>query len=390
MSSDLRIQNTSQWFQARYDTTSKELRLSNGSPIAVTNTAFRDQGTGLGWFLLAAPDDVLPAIHIRSISGTSDEYLVNLDKSIPVRLARTHLEKSLLYSLGRLIPHDLNGKIMGVNGIINSWEQDFPDPDTAMEDLYIIRDSFHSLIHEASLLGWLFKSDGEFERVFELNEIHSTMSNYVKRFFRPPNSFTFELESPESSVCSTPHYIALWIGSVCKILSLIQEAKEPVSLTLGDTEETGQSQLKMTIQCASFSDFVINMEHVDFGKLDPVIIDWLVLFFHLGGQWGPAPDKTELPDILLKIPMSQPTPHLKSATILPGNADVSPTSCEEGKFHISDRNDTCEILRAIAPHALSLESIRIDPVSMKYHQPTLDAAIDCFNKDASLKIHTIT
>jgi hypothetical protein len=145
---------------------------------------------------------------------------------------RLLLERSLLESLAQMLSHDINGKVMGVEGILSCWETLGVEPANVQEDITVVRDSFHEVKGEFLLLNWFFQSEAKFAQAIELNYFHEVSGRFLARLFHPRSSFEFIKPGDGRSVSCTPAELIFWSASVCRMLSLCRPKEQPVSLRI--------------------------------------------------------------------------------------------------------------------------------------------------------------
>ncbi len=109
------------------------------------------------------PQNRLHALLYHSPGGDlPSRYLVPQGGITPLTSVLLHAEIQMFRTLSRVIPHDCNGKIMGMQGIVDEWLSGATLPTSFSEDAALLKNSLSSLSHTLSPLQWaLAKEAGD-------------------------------------------------------------------------------------------------------------------------------------------------------------------------------------------------------------------------------------
>lgn len=214
------------------------------------------------------------------------------------------VERSLLEALSRMLSHDINGKIMGVDGILTCWETMGVEPENLKEDISIVRDSFSSLKTEFQMFGWFFQCDPKHAQAISFGFFNEIAGRYLSRFFQPPSSLHLQSAPEGHSIYSTPYQLLFWTASFCQVLGRCRPPGELVELQI-DTRSEGSD---LELRCRS--DFLSDLLDPAKKKPQPGTLppweNWLALFTAAGGRYSVDPGI--LLPITFTLPVSTPPP----------------------------------------------------------------------------------
>lgn len=207
------------------------------------------------------------------------------------------IERSLLEALARLLSHDINGKVMGVDGILSCWESLGVEPENLHEDISIVRDSFSSLKTEFQMLNWFFQSEPKYTQAISFGYFNEIASRYLSRFFYPPTSLHLQSAPDGHSLYCTPYQLLFWSASFCQMLGRCRPPGQTVELQI-DTRSEG-TDLELRCRSEFLSDLLEPGKKLAPGELPPWET-WLNLFTAAGGRYRLDPG------ILLPITFTLP------------------------------------------------------------------------------------
>jgi len=213
------------------------------------------------------------------------------------------IERSLLEALSRMLSHDINGKVMGVEGILSCWESLGVEPENLKEDVSIVRDSFSSLKTEFLMFGWFFQADPKHVQAISFGYFNDVAGRFLSRFFQPPSSFQLQTAAEGRSIYSTPYQLIFWTSSFCQVLGRYRPPGELVELQI-DTRCEG-TELELRCRSEFLSELLDDTRKHPPGHLPPWE-NWLALFQAAGGTYRVDPGI--LLPITLTLPLSNPTP----------------------------------------------------------------------------------
>lgn len=210
---------------------------------------------------------------------------------------RLAIEHSLLDVLARMLAHDVNGKVMGVDGILSCWETMGVEVDNLKEDVGIVRDSFRGIQHEFQMLNWFFQHEGKYAQPITLGHFYDVAGRFLSRFFQPATSLTLQSGPRENSIFCTPHQLIFWTSSFCQMLGRTRPPGQLVEMQI-DTRGEGSH---LEIRCRS--DFLSDLIEAEHRRRDSVVAweSWRTLFQEAGGTI--ALDTGILLPITLSLPV---------------------------------------------------------------------------------------
>lgn len=216
----------------------------------------------------------------------------------PHDLGLMQIERSLVEQLTRMLTHDINGKVMGVDGILTCWESLGVDTPNFREDIGIIRDAFGDMKTEFQLLNWFFQDEVKFAQAISLHHFHLLAQRFLSRFFRPPSSFVWQRDGEDNSIFCTPHQLIFWTSSFCQMLSRVRPQEQPIRLELNSAEQG--TLLEMRCHAAFLETFLAGKPVT--GLNTAPWEEWFIYFGREGGTCSLNSEAT-LP-ISLSIPLS--------------------------------------------------------------------------------------
>lgn len=190
------------------------------------------------------------------------------------------IERSLLEALSRLLTHDINGKVMGVDGILSCWESLGVEQENLKEDISIVRDSFSSLKTEFLMLNWFFQSEPKHVQAISFVHFNEVAGRFLSRFFQPPSSFQLQSAPEGNSLFCTPYQLLFWTSSFCQMLGRCRPPGQLVELQI-DTRSEG-TDLELRCRSEFLNDLLAKDKELPVGELPPWEI-WLSLFRNAGG-----------------------------------------------------------------------------------------------------------
>lgn len=265
--------------------------------------------------------------------------------------SKKRIQERITHCLSRYVAHDVNGKIMGLDGIIDFWTDDPVDPDTALEDVTTMRESMESLRHLAELLSWVAKEHENVERVFAYEEILQVFSDFLPRLFRPANALKLEASAPQGSVCAPPFPLVFWIGAFAMLLADVRQEKEEVSLILHPDMEEGKkpgadgilSRLIVELRARD----IFNV--VSVGEPSSLQMDFLTVLAVNGGEWQRGSD-----NILFTVPLKPLVPEPQCTGVWVGE---NPPSAEWKVLSLKDR---AAFFSSLVPLLMGIEEVGVE------------------------------
>ena len=366
------------WEWAVFDNHSQNQLTFKQSQESLTNLipAFSEEPFSLGVFFNKDFSIFLPALKITPLT---DHFLIATSGILPVKKAPLCLLMEIYHFLSRLLPHDLNGKLMGINGIYSSWQQFFPDADAATEDLGIIKESFEGLSHETTLLSWLAKSGESFERAISQEEVKQTLESSLRRHYQPPNSFTFKLNSEGQSFYATPYFLAFWISSTCKILAHIKEPKDKIEFMLESCITDNQNSIRIHIHSDSIYNWLSNIDTYNLSQVNPSFFLWLSYFIASKGSIK----LKEPSNIVMSIPNlgSSPSPNPLSIYFQDSQSSAP------NQLSFSTNITSCDLLKEIYPRLPFIDTLVLPKDIDPAHNSVIQLATDSLNRDLGVLIY---
>ncbi|MFZ5807451.1 MAG: hypothetical protein ACOY3I_09640 [Verrucomicrobiota bacterium] len=248
---------------------------------------------GVGWYL--RPHQTVSAI--RLWNSDQQRWHIWMCHPLDIRGARRRFERKMIELLSRYIPHDINGKLMGMDGILDSWKDSAVDVPAVMEDVKLIRESLVPLRKLSEVFSWLFKEEVSQNRAFTLHELQDTFSEVLGRLFKPSNTFqihAFDAADPHNiSVLTSPHVIVFWFFLLGILLATLKQTEENVALSFNTAED--HQHLIFRLKCRA-----LPMYFESSMKQTPEIIrDLWQLLAYQTATWQRREDGIEL-----KIPLN--------------------------------------------------------------------------------------
>lgn len=251
------------------------------------------ENSGLGWFIGKLKTCVIPVIRLRETATERALFWIQPDRIMDPKGARRRIDAKIFAALAHFIPHDVNGKVMGIEGVLDAWKDMKPDADTAMDDIRMIRASLDPLRKLTNILSWMTKNKPEHSRAFTLYELYETFAEALPRHFKPLNSIQFKppqvKDASSVSIMALPYLISFWFFGTGILLSALKKNGETVFLSFNNSED--HQHLILRIQCAAFSSFLESQANND---VPEIFWDWLTLLAHQNGTWKNTQDGIEL------------------------------------------------------------------------------------------------
>lgn len=340
-------------------------------------SSFSNSPLTIGIFFNKDLSIFLPAIKLNSITN---QYLVSNLRILPTKYAYQTLLIDIYQFLSRLIPHDLNGKLMGVNGIYTSWKQEFPNEKAAIEDLAIIKESFEGLANETTFLSWLSKQGASSERVLTQKEIKQCLESSLRRLFHPPNSFVFSLNDSNPSFCSTPYFIAFSIATTCSVLSSVIQPREHFEIMLDCTDRNDQQNLTIKINSISLNSWLSDISSREPAHIPKPFFYWLCFL---------ATQKSEVlfengESVLIHIPLIS-TSRPKTKAIL--FYSEQSYSGQESIILVSKELAASKFLQMVYPTLAFVNYIYLPEDTPLKHRNLITAAVSTFNHELTVHTH---
>lgn len=245
---------------------------------------------GLSWELDLKGERVIRCLaRIDSVDGTPGCFLSGWDRGVRTPgLALRFVRNLLSGHLARLSAHEVNGKLMGVRGLLDTWRDASPDQDAIREDAPLLLAAFQDVRAFVMLMAWLLDDATQEERPLDLNEVRVALNKAILKFSPQGGVTSLRLEEKKEIIAS-PSAVVLWILGLARVIVDLRKAKEEVEIRIAGEEEAIQIEVIFPGIKARLSEL-----HQE-AQLSSFVSDWLLIFALTGGKVG----KLEADSIIL-------------------------------------------------------------------------------------------
>ncbi len=265
---------------------------------------------------------------LRLVTESRGSWFQYHGDSLGVAGAYARRTQAVLLALNRLLYHDLNGKIMGIDGILTIWGMQFPDETALQEDIGLLRGSLGHLKSMVKLVD--ITTDFKNVRPIKLPDLREWAFPFLMRNFNPPNFLEWGESTGVLSCCPAWVMHQLWEAS--RVVALFRAAQEKAKIVV-EAEET---RMRMKIECAAFARFLENWDPTLTKEWHSYVFDWFTLFQLANGEISVSGNETVLTwNGVAQIPASGETPLL-----LEGESDadllkILPNSIVAGPYQLA-------------------------------------------------------
>lgn len=190
------------------------------------------------------------------------------------------LKKSLTGHIARLGAHEANGKMMGIQGLLDAWEETPPEGATLLEDSDLLREAFASLHSFLLLHSWLSDEEIREPRQIALEPIVHALTKCAQKFFHPVSQLEINLGAAPGLLAASPEAVVVGLLGTAWLLSELK-AKTVSHLQFQGTDETGN--LHVRIENPLFSTLLFSSSALLAEDIAGGVKAWLILFALSGG-----------------------------------------------------------------------------------------------------------
>jgi hypothetical protein len=264
------------------------------------------ENKSLGIAVHSEDGNIVPVLYC---GGRSDQKIIFLKKltQSPLKTYQSLLGQ-VFQAVNKYCAHAINGKIMGLKGLVECWSEEWPEAESVQSDLELIQSTLDEVKHQAELLGWMSKKQMAHMAIVQAPLAQTIMEPFL-RGLNP--QFNFEVKG--KSIEIIPQSFVFWITSAA--LALRGHGCKASWADMGEGHE-----LNLICQSDPF------MESQD-------LLNWLIP----AGAWGKFEIQTN--SISLKLfPLKEKDEEVQVLVI--GKADHS----HSAQIPISEDDATIEIL----------------------------------------------
>jgi len=316
---------------------------------------FHGDTASLGWFVSMEKGLLFPSVRVQKISGAEKDYLFCIAPSAacgtlgqPFRL---RLENQMIRLVGRLLAHDFNGKIMGIEGIFSEWESAMPSAGTFRDDLALINESFGSFSEGVRLLGLCAAGSGTFSRPCTPREVAAFALLLLSRIM--PTSTKIHFTNHPEHAFFDPFHALLCIVSLA---SAIREAgaQETTSLSIQLLHGEESESLEIRVYSPPFIK-LLEYPHLALSHSQRAVSDWLLFFCSEKGRFAVDGDGALVITLPLMHPCHEPPPTCLVLATGASSADAESTS-DEKQITLANP-DFSSVSEVLTRHASSLQTV---------------------------------
>lgn len=303
------------------------------------------QKHGFGWYI--GQDKILPAVRLQN--SETQEWHTWIHYPTNPKGARHRFEHRITEALSHHIPHDVNGKLMGIDGILESWRDGAPDANSVTEDLKLIRESLDPLRKLTNVFSWFYKEGKTQDRAFSMQELQDVFSEAVSRFFKPAQLLNVQAfdtsDANNSSVMSSPHLMTFWFFSIGILLAEYKQKEETASILFRASED--HHQLIFRLKCQTLPPLF----EQNAAQASKTFWDWILLLGYQNATWKKWEDGLEI-----TIPLNR---FANSAVKTLALGPTTDFGASNEAFLILPNYELPQIVEPLVEHLFSIEEISI-------------------------------
>jgi hypothetical protein len=171
----------------------------------------------------------------------------------------------MLYAICRLLFHDFNGKIMGIDGICGLWAMQLPDAATLGEDVELVRGSLRHLTDLIRLLEGATDLELAHPQTIDLKDFNAILTVLLQRQFSPPNHLQFQPTAAGQCLFISPFFLFFWLWSTTRLISKLRKPDEKIGIRI--TAENPE-QLSFQVESPTFARI---LRELPGGKFPPAL-----------------------------------------------------------------------------------------------------------------------
>lgn len=236
---------------------------------------------GISWQLDEKGETALRCVaRLDSLEGTPAAFLSGWDHGVrsPGRALR-EVRDLLAGHLARLSAHEVNGKLMGVRGLLDTWKDASPDQEAIQEDAPLLLSAFENVRDFVMLQAWLLDEATQEERPLDLQEVQFAIDKAIMKFSPQGGTTTLRLEEKKQIIAS-PSALVLWILGGARALVDLRKGKESAVLKISGEEDA----LEIDLFLPGLANRLLELRNE--GRLPLFFADWLMVFALSGGKVG--------------------------------------------------------------------------------------------------------
>lgn len=247
---------------------------------------------------------LLPSLLFWDWQSSTVKRWIPENGKAPFGIMYQNLRHALIDRLIHLLHHDVNGKMMGLEGLLNEWKEAPPDGhDSCYNDLKMVYDSFTALKSLSQAMHLLIvPQEKQLLTPFQFKQCE-----IFSRLLPPGSSLTF----PEKGSWEVaPGIFLFWLMASLLVLGQMGKTAMACKILLPEREAV----------------LMLSVPHLSFKNIPPLFWNWVPLVIQRGGSFSQTAKET-----LFKIPLHQLSPFQAEALSHAGTVTVQKISLHAGE-----------------------------------------------------------
>lgn len=306
-------------------------------------------GSGLGWWIQGDGSLPLPALRAETRSGPCGHAWVHRGGALSLSAARSRLEHRALLLASRALLHEVNGKIMGLTGIIGSGAAG-PDGQVLLPgaDRLLVDEALAALQEYGAFTALLLRPPSSGPTDFTLARIVPSLRRALAGAFTRYRPVEISVRDDASGVDhGLIRSAIIWSSAAAHFLEATEALGARLSIHIDHAVDAAGSQLSLAVECPAWCEWLESgFSPGTVPVTNPAVADWLSLA-------GVLPRSLRLRDDCVVLEFAEPGPPDSSITL--ANDGSGP-----GFRCLPGPGDSLEdFLRELARRAAGLREVRI-------------------------------